>query len=119
MTVLGCDCAPREEHDFFERSDGERRTDATVHGFRSSFRDWTGNETHHPREIAEQALAHVIGDKAEQASTIGRVGEAPEANGRLGGLLRAVRRRRQGHSAAKESLAAGEKHGDRPASRLW
>ena len=41
--------------------------DATVHGFRSSFRDWAGNETHHPREIAEQALAHVIGDKAEQA----------------------------------------------------
>ena len=41
--------------------------DATVHGFRSSFRDWAGNETHFPREIAEQALAHVIGDKAEQA----------------------------------------------------
>ena len=41
--------------------------DATVHGFRSSFRDWAGNETHFPREIAEAALAHVIGDKAEQA----------------------------------------------------
>ncbi len=41
--------------------------DATVHGFRSSFRDWAGNETSFPREIAEQALAHVIGDKAEQA----------------------------------------------------
>lgn len=40
---------------------------ATVHGFRSSFRDWAGNETNFPREIAEQALAHVIGDKAEQA----------------------------------------------------
>jgi integrase len=39
----------------------------TVHGFRSSFRDWTGNETHFPREVAEHALAHVIGDKAEQA----------------------------------------------------
>jgi hypothetical protein len=35
--------------------------------FRSSFRDWEGNETHFPREIAEHALAHVIGDKAEQA----------------------------------------------------
>lgn len=43
------------------------KTDATVHGFRSSFRDWAGNETSFPREIAEQALAHVIGDKAEQA----------------------------------------------------
>jgi integrase len=40
---------------------------ATVHGFRSSFRDWAGNETPFPREIAEQALAHVIGDRAEQA----------------------------------------------------
>lgn len=40
---------------------------ATVHGFRSAFRDWCGNETHFPRELAEAALAHVIGDKAEQA----------------------------------------------------
>lgn len=42
-------------------------TNATVHGFRSSFRDWAGNETTFPRELAEQSLAHVIGDKAEQA----------------------------------------------------
>ena len=40
---------------------------ATVHGFRSSFRDWAGNETVYPRELIETALAHVIGDKAEQA----------------------------------------------------
>jgi len=40
---------------------------ATVHGLRSSFRDWAGNETGHPRELIETALAHVIGDKAEQA----------------------------------------------------
>ena len=39
----------------------------TVHGFRSAFRDWAGNETHFPREVAEAALAHVVGDKAEQA----------------------------------------------------
>jgi integrase len=39
----------------------------TAHGMRSSFRDWAGNETHFPRELAEHALAHVIGDKAEQA----------------------------------------------------
>ncbi|WP_374307224.1 hypothetical protein [Methylocella sp.] len=39
----------------------------TVHGFRSSFRDWAGNETHFARELAEAALAHVIGDKAEQS----------------------------------------------------
>ena len=41
--------------------------DATVHGFRSAFRDWAGNETHFAREVAEAALAHVVGDKAEQA----------------------------------------------------
>ncbi|MCB1536980.1 MAG: integrase arm-type DNA-binding domain-containing protein [Rhodoblastus sp.] len=40
---------------------------ATVHGFRSSFRDWAGNETPFPRDLAETALSHVIGDKAEQA----------------------------------------------------
>ena len=42
-------------------------TKATVHGFRSAFRDWAGNETHFAREIAEAALAHVTGDAAEQA----------------------------------------------------
>ena len=41
--------------------------DATVHGFRSSFRDWAGNISSFPREVTETALAHVIGDKAEQA----------------------------------------------------
>jgi integrase len=41
--------------------------DVTTHGFRSTFRDWAGNETSFPRELAEHALAHVIGDKAEQA----------------------------------------------------
>jgi integrase len=40
---------------------------ATVHGFRSAFRDWAGNETGFPREVAEAALAHVIGNAAEQA----------------------------------------------------
>jgi integrase len=39
----------------------------TVHGFRSSFRDWCGNETSFPREIAEQALAHATGDATERA----------------------------------------------------
>ena len=39
----------------------------TNHGFRSTFRDWCGNRTSFPRELAEHALSHVIGDKAEQA----------------------------------------------------
>jgi integrase len=37
------------------------RADCTVHGFRSSFRDWCGDETMFPREVAEAALAHTIG----------------------------------------------------------
>jgi integrase len=41
--------------------------DCTVHGFRSSFRDWAGERTHFPREVAEAALAHVVGDETEQA----------------------------------------------------
>lgn len=39
----------------------------TVHGFRSSFRDWAAEETSFPREIAEAALAHVVGDATERA----------------------------------------------------
>ena len=54
--------------------------DVTVHGFRSSFRDWAGNETHFPREIAEGALAHIVGDKAEQAY---RRGDALEKRRRM------------------------------------
>ena len=39
----------------------------TVHGFRSSFRDWAGDETNHTREVIEQALAHRLGDATERA----------------------------------------------------
>lgn len=39
----------------------------TVHGFRSTFRDWAGDATDYPREIVEQALAHIIENKAERA----------------------------------------------------
>ena len=41
--------------------------DTTVHGFRSSFRDWAGNCTNFPREVVETALAHVVGNRTEQA----------------------------------------------------
>lgn len=41
--------------------------ETTVHGFRSAFRDWAGNETHFPREVAEAALAHSVGDETERA----------------------------------------------------
>lgn len=39
----------------------------TLHGFRSAFRDWAGERTNFPREIAEAALAHVVGDATERA----------------------------------------------------
>jgi integrase len=39
----------------------------TVHGFRSAFRDWCGNETNFPREIAEAALAHTVENAVEAA----------------------------------------------------
>ena len=37
------------------------------HGFRSSFRDWAAEETDHPREVIEAALAHVVQNKVEAA----------------------------------------------------
>ena len=39
----------------------------TAHGFRSSFRDWAAEATTFPRELAEAALAHIIGTKTELA----------------------------------------------------
>ena len=39
----------------------------TVHGFRSSFRDWAAEQTNFPREVAEAALAHTLADKTEAA----------------------------------------------------
>ena len=43
------------------------RNDITVHGFRSTFRDWAAESTNYPRDVAEMALAHTIGDKVEAA----------------------------------------------------
>lgn len=46
---------------------GMRGKGATVHGFRSSFRDWASETTAYPNEMLEIALAHVVGNKAEAA----------------------------------------------------
>jgi len=43
------------------------RDDITVHGFRSSFRDWCAEQTNYSREVAEAALAHAVGDRVEAA----------------------------------------------------
>ncbi len=54
--------------------------DATVHGFRSVFRDWCGEHTNFPREVAEAALAHAIGSSVERAY---RRGDALEKRRKL------------------------------------
>ena len=46
---------------------GSEMRAATPHGFRSSFRDWAGSETEYPRELAEDALAHLVGNAVERA----------------------------------------------------
>ena len=43
------------------------QVDCTVHGFRSTFRDWAGDRTHHSRDMIEFALAHALDDKTEAA----------------------------------------------------
>jgi integrase len=43
------------------------RNDITVHGFRSTFRDFAAERTNYPNHVVEMALAHVIGDKVEAA----------------------------------------------------
>ena len=48
-------------------------TECTVHGFRSSFRDWVSEETDFEGEIAEAALAHATGDAVERAYRRGDV----------------------------------------------
>ncbi len=48
-----------------------KRGDVTVQGFRSCFRDWVSEATGHPRELAEAALAHVVGNKVEAAHARG------------------------------------------------
>lgn len=52
----------------------------TVHGFRSTFRDWAGEKTDTPREVAEAALAHTVGNSAELAY---RRGDALEKRRKL------------------------------------
>jgi integrase len=44
-----------------------KRGDFTVHGFRSTFRDWAAERSNYPNHVVEMALAHVIGDKVEAA----------------------------------------------------
>jgi len=56
------------------------KASVTAHGFRSSFRDWAGEVSTFPREVAEAALAHVVGDATERAY---RRGDALEKRRKL------------------------------------
>ncbi len=44
-----------------------KRGDLTVHGFRSTFRDWVAEQTDFANEVAEMAVDHAVGDKVEAA----------------------------------------------------
>jgi integrase len=44
-----------------------KRTDITVHGFRSAFKDWASEQTNHADIVSEMALAHTIPDKVQKA----------------------------------------------------
>jgi integrase len=56
------------------------KVDVTTHGFRSTFRDWAGEVSPFPRELAEAALAHTVGDDTERAY---RRGDALEKRRKL------------------------------------
>lgn len=74
--------------------------DAVPHGFRSTFRDWVGDATNHPADLAEIALAHVLENKTEAAYRRGDALQKRRLDGRLGkpllrvGYLKAVGLRR-------------------------
>ena len=72
--VVGCDYvfpgqrdgAPLSSTAMIEKLRG-LRPGLTVHGFRSTFRDWAGDHTNYPRDVIEAALAHAIEDETEAA----------------------------------------------------
>lgn len=49
------------------------KSEITIHGFRSSFKDWASEETSFARELSEMALAHLVGDATEQAYRRGKL----------------------------------------------
>ena len=82
------------------------RGDLTVHGFRSTFRDWASEMTAFPHEVQEMALAHIVGNKVEAAYRRGDLLEASSADGRLGGILHETNKRRH-YSHPSERLIVG------------
>jgi integrase len=88
--------------------------DVTAHGLRSSFRDWAGELTTFPWEVAEAALAHAVGDETELAYKARRCArEAPQADGCLGELLR------QWASSQRQATKTGPVTAEAPLASTW
>jgi integrase len=77
--------------------------DITVHGFRSSFRDYAGEVSNAPHEVCEAALAHTVRNAAEAAYRRGdMIAKAPGAHGSMGHVVRAqAHRQRQCRQPAR------------------
>ena len=63
----GTPAKPLSDMVFLRVLERMQRSDATKHGFRSSFRDWAAEQTNFPRAVCEAALAHSLRDKTEAA----------------------------------------------------
>jgi len=80
----------------------------TVHGMRSTFRDWCAEATNTPRELAEAALAHTLRDRVEAAYRRGGSdGEAAPADGGVGRVLRRAGAGGRGGAAAGARVTPG------------
>jgi integrase len=64
---IGARAGKSLSHSAFDKLMSELAPGFVAHGFRSSFRDWCGERTNFPREIAEGCLAHAIGTAVERA----------------------------------------------------
>jgi integrase len=65
------------------------RSDLTVHGFRSTFRDWAAERSNFPNEVVEMALAHVVENNGRgRVSPRGSFQQAAATYGCLGRVLR-------------------------------
>jgi integrase len=67
----GCPLGHASLRELLKRIDPE----ITVHGFRSSFRDWAAEKTHYQNHVVEMALAHTISNKVEAAYRRGNLFE--------------------------------------------
>jgi integrase len=82
------------------------REDLTAHGFRSTFRDWAAERTGFPREVAEAALSHTLGDKVEAAYRRGDLITKRTKLMDAWGAFCALKESRPGEVVAMHSVAA-------------